>query len=383
MPDEEGEAGPLDAEALTDADALSEDEDVVDEELRRILSEGFRQTPEMPFSQFLEVALYHPRWGYYNRRREIFGGKGDFQTAPHVHPLFGWTIARAVQREWERRGRPQDFTVVEVGPGSAYLMSDLWAYLKQVGQDTSGWKVALVERSDSLRKVQESRLAGKVEATWYREINELGPFSGVVLANEFLDALPFRRVVRRGMEWKELDVIALDPDARQLAWKECEVGDPELAAILPRTAPQGTIIEESPFAARWVRSLGTQLGRGLVLFFDYGDLQEELLETHPEGTLQTFGRHRAGRDPFEKLGSRDITAWVDFSTVLAAAEGAGFEVEGIQSQAETLYEWGMMQVAEELARSQGENSLPAVKARLAAKTFLFGYPTHRVLQLKK
>ena len=369
--------------ALTDADALAEDSDVVDAELRKVLAETFARNPEIPFSEFLETVLYHPRWGYYTRGREILGAKGDFKTAPHVHPLFGWTVARAVQREWEKRGRPTSFTLVEIGPGVAHLMDDLWGYLQQIGQDTHGWKVALVERSENLRRIQQQRLSGKVDATWHNDISEIGKFSGVVIANEFLDALPFRRAVRRGVSWKELCVTARDREARELRWKEREVADAALLSVLPRAAPPGTVIEESLAAVDWVRALGAQMERGLVLFFDYGDLQEDLVEDHPEGTLQTFSRHHAGTDPFEGLGSRDITAWVDFSAILAAAEGSGFENGGIQSQAEKLYEWGMTQVAEELARAQGENSIEAVKARLAAKTFLFGYPTHRVLQLRK
>lgn len=379
----EGELPGPDPEDLTDADALTEDEDVVDSELRQVLAEVLAKKGELPFSDFLEIVLYHPRWGYYTRRREIFGARGDFQTAPHVHPLFGWTIARAVQREWEKQGRPKAFQLIEVGPGSAYLMHDLWAYLQQCGQDTTGWKVGLVERSENLRRIQEQRLAGHVDAEWYREIGEIGPFSGVIVANEFLDALPFRRVVRRGPSWRELCVTANDKEARELAWKERDLTDPELLGILPRTAPPGTVLESSPFAVAWTRALAAQVQRGLLLFFDYGDRQEELVTNHPEGTLQTFGKHRAGRDPFEHLGSRDITAWVDFSSILTAGEGAGFEAGGLQSQAETLYEWGMTQVAEELAQAKGEGSLDAVKARLAAKTFLFGYSTHRVLQLRK
>jgi SAM-dependent MidA family methyltransferase len=385
MPDEEEDQDvpPGDeVEALTDSAALIEDEDVVDSELRKELALSFQKRPEMPFADFLNIALYNPRWGYYNRRRDILGAKGDFQTAPHVHPLFGWTIARAVQREFEKQGRPKLFTVVEIGPGAAYLMDDLWSYLKQIGQDTTGWRVALVERSESLRKVQEERLLGRVRAQWFQDLPSVGEFTGVVIANEFLDALPFHRVVRRGGSWKELCVVARDPNARELAWKECELTRPELAGLLPRTAPQGTILEESVAATEWIRTLASTMTRGLALFFDYGSLQEDLVEDHPEGTLQTFAHHRAGRDPFEKLGSRDITAWVDFSPIMAAAEGAGLEVAGVRSQAETLYEWGMTQVAEEVARSKGESSLEAVKARLAAKTFLFGYSTHHILQLR-
>jgi SAM-dependent MidA family methyltransferase len=366
-----------------DAASPGDDETQVDAALRAELAASLAQRPEMSFSDFLELVLYHPRWGYYTRRSEIFGAKGDFQTAPHVHPLFGWTIARAVQREFEKRGSPANFTLVEVGPGSGYLMDDLWGYLRESGQEPKGWDVVLVERSESLQKLQRDQLAGRVPARWVRSVEELTPFSGVVIANEFLDALPFHRIVRRGSEWRELCVVSRDPEAKELSWKEVDITDPQLEHMLPRRAPQGTILEESPAALHWLEGLSQKMRKGLAIFFDYGDAQEELIDAHPEGTLQTFGKHQAGQDPFVKLGSRDITAWVDFTPLLAAAEGIGFEVDEVRPQAETLYEWGMTQVAEELSRSAGESSLEAVKARMAAKTFLFGYSTHHVLQLRK
>lgn len=359
------------------------DEAKVDAALRSELASSFAKNPEMSFADFLEQVLYHPKWGYYSRRGEIFGSKGDFQTAPHVHPLFGWTIARAVQREWEKRGRPSKFTLVEVGPGSGHLIDDLWSYLKENEQDLRGWDVVLVERSENLRQAQKERLAGRVPARWAATMPDLGEVPGVLIANEFLDALPFRRVVRRGGSWKELCVVARDPAAKELGWKEVAIRDPALLSILPRTAPSGTILEESPAAVQWTTQLSGKLRHGLALFFDYGDRQEELVQAHPEGTLQTFGRHQAGNDPFVQLGSRDITCWVDFSPLLAAAEAAGFEVGDIRPQAETLYDWGVSQAAEELSRAKGESSVEAVKARMAAKTFLFGYSTHRVMQLRR
>lgn len=362
---------------------LTEDDESVEGSLRRELAATIPAEGSIPFSQFLEVVLYHPQWGYYNRRREILGKKGDFLTAPHVHPLFGWTIAQAIEREWVQQGRPEKFTVVELGPGKGYMADDMWNHLVSTRKlDVSGWSVILVERSEELQKIQEARLGGRIPVRWVKSVSEIGPFSGVVLANEFLDALPFRRVVHRAGRWRELQVRKADAQAQHLAFTEVPLEDPKLLPLLPRNVPEGTHLEESPASVAFLSDLAKVMTAGLAIFLDYGTDQETLAYEHGEGTLQTFYRHTAGEDPFVHLGSQDITAWVDFTTVAAAAEAAGFRPDTLLSQAEALWEWGMTQVVDALVQSKGEG-LETAKARLAVKTFLFGYATYRVLQLRR
>jgi SAM-dependent MidA family methyltransferase len=255
------------------------------------------------------------------------------------------------------------------------------------------WRVMMLDRYPRIRGFQP--LVPGVESKWISSLDEPKPFHGVVIANELLDALPFHRVIFSGGSWKERYVVVCDEagpghdepgraqqpqNGASLGWEIGPLSSRSLADGLPRRAAEGTVMEVCPAVGPLMKGLSSVLAEGMVLFFDYGDTRENLLTGHPEGTLETFHQHVAGMDPFADIGSRDITAWVDFTRVIDAAKRSGFSVEGFLPQAEAFYRWGIQDLVRGM---EFPSEVERVRAQLAMKTLLFSYANHRVLSLRR
>ncbi|MGC2289789.1 MAG: SAM-dependent methyltransferase, partial [Thermoplasmata archaeon] len=187
----------------------------VDPVLRRRLRAGAESDGFLTFDRFMEISLYDSGRGFYNRDATRFGREGDFYTASHVHRLFGATLAAHFQQIREREGSPSRFPIVEVGPGDGTLAGDIRASLGRPPFDAASWEYILVERSSAFRAAIEARLGtptpGEVPWRFGPSLGAIGPVRGIVLANELLDAFPFRRLVRADAGWAELGV-AVPPD---------------------------------------------------------------------------------------------------------------------------------------------------------------------------
>jgi SAM-dependent MidA family methyltransferase len=330
----------------------------------------------LPFDKFQELVLYHPTLGYYGRRN-VFGRGGDYQTAPRVHPVFGWTVARKIEQEWNVEGRPGDFTLLEIGPGEGHLTRAVLEYLERERKlPLDGWNTLLIDRFP--REDAFSSLEVKCKPRWVPSLKELEPFHGVVMANELLDALPFHRLIKSAGRWRELYVG--EGTRGNLTMVPGPLSEAKLANGLKKDLPEGTAVEVTTGFGPLFKDLAGVQTDGIALFFDYGDTRENLILRHPEGTVETFRQHTAGIDPFQDLGGRDITAWVDFTRVIDEAKRAGFETEEYLTQAEALYRWGIQDRVSETAK-HGE--VERVKAHLATKTFLFGYGNHHALKLRR
>jgi len=294
----------------------------------------------IPFAQFMALALYAPGLGYYSAGARKFGAGGDFTTAPEISPLFGRCIARQCREVLAACGG----SILEFGAGSGALAQTVLETL--AGLDTLPARYLILEVSADLRERQQQRLAALAPALaarveWLERMPE-APFSGVMLANEVLDALPCERFVVRAGRARRLGV-ALDP--RSGALREVELAEPVpgLPADLDLAAlPEGYRGECSPTLAPWIATLGATLERGLVLALDYGLPRRELY--HPgrsDGTLLCHFRQRAHGDPLRNVGLQDITAWVDFTAVAEAAVDAGLAVAGFATQAALLLALGI------------------------------------------
>lgn len=296
------------------------------------------------FARFMEIALYHPGLGYYSGGARKFGAAGDFVTAPELTPLFAQALA-AQAEEILRLSAPR---IVEVGAGSGRLAADLLAELERRG--TLPESYAILELSGELRARQAATLAASVphlapRVIWLDRLPDR--FDGLVLANELLDALPVHRVVwgseaaphaiaERGVAWAENAFYWRDRPAEGRLRERAEA----LAAALP-LAP-GQVGEIGLAAADWTATWASILGRGALLLIDYGFPQHEFY--HPQrtdGTLMCHYRHRAHDDPFFLPGLQDITAHVDFTSIVEAGAGAGMDLLGYTAQASFLLNCGL------------------------------------------
>jgi SAM-dependent MidA family methyltransferase len=294
-----------------------------------IRAEIARAGGAIDFARYMELALYAPGLGYYSAGSTKLGAAGDFVTAPELGSALGTAFATTVAAELERCGADE---VLELGAGTGALAADMLDAFAKLGRDV---RYSILEPSGDLRERQRQRLARRgARVAWLERLPER--FDGVVVANEVLDALPVARFVKSAGEARALPVVAAGDgfafgpprvDARVAA---------AVAAIeraLGQALPEGYVSEVCLALPAWLGTLGAMLGRGALLFADYGLVRAEYFhEQRTSGTLICHYRHRAHDDPFLYPGLQDITAWVDFSACAAAAGAAGLSVAGFTTQ---------------------------------------------------
>ena len=297
----------------------------------RIRSEG-----PLRFDAFQEAALYDPEGGYYEREGRV-GRGGDFVTGPSWHPAFGRTIARIARR----LDLPD---VVDIGAGEGELLAAADEALRAWGVREQ-FRLVGVERSAVRR---ERALRNCPGATWLSSLEEISfPISGLIVAYELFDALPVRALFFEGERLLER-VVTLGPDGDGFAWglAECEDGAQLLQTLQARGIhlSKNQRLEIRPGATRLASALGERLSSGLLLVFDYGAPVKALYSAAREnGTLEAFVAHTVTRDVLSEPGSRDLTAWVDFTELAETLAGTGLDVAGPVSQSRVLASAGILE----------------------------------------
>ena len=309
-----------------------------------IRSEAASQGGLLPFDRFMELALYAPGLGYYVAGARKFGPEGDFVTAPELSPLFGRCVAEQCREVLDALGSAD---ILEIGAGSGALAADVLSAL--AGADRLPERYLILDLSPDLRERQRGLLTERVPELLPRvhwlDCLPTG-FSGCVLANEVLDAMPVHRFrIDTGGEPLELFVRPADDGRYEVA---AEPVSPGLAAAVQRLQARGLAVDpgyESEINLRlgpWLRALAASMERGLVLLVDYGyPRREYYLADRRGGTLMCHYRHRAQTDPYLLPGLQDITAHVDFSDVAEAGISSGFRLAGYTTQAHFLISCGL------------------------------------------
>jgi len=289
------------------------------------------------FSAFVQIALYQPQSGYYQNPLYTFGEKGDFITAPEMGVLFGQSLARCLQPLVEM-GQQR---ILEIGAGSGALAAAVVAQLQRMRSPCGQYQI--LEPSGALQAQQKQRLSElSADFDWLATLPE--SFSGTIIANEVLDAIPFERIQRVDQGWQYLGVAY---DGRDFYWQPAgEVKPTDLPQDLQNTAAyiEGYTTEIRPLVTGWIHALADCLTSGNILLFDYGYPRSELY--HPQrtaGSMRCFSRHQASDEPLKLAGLQDITAHVDFTQVAETAVGAGLNVEGFTTQSGFLLENGILE----------------------------------------
>ena len=296
-------------------------EEIADKIARRIRAEG-----PLTVAAYMAMALHDPEGGYYARRGPI-GAAGDFTTAPEISQVFGELIGLWCAEFWQRIGRPDRVILAELGPGRGVLMSDLLRAAGAVPEFRRALHICLVEASAVLRAEQERRLR-EAQPQWVSRVEELPDGPMLMVANEFLDALPIRQFVRGTGGWSER-MVAVDPEDHLVFVDGPESPVASLLVSGRRShCAAGTVVEICPAALALASAVGSRLARqpGAALFIDYG-----YFPTAPGATLRALQCHR----PVSALaapGTADLSAHVDFAAFAEAARAAGAEVYGPVSQ---------------------------------------------------
>lgn len=355
---------------------------IVDAGLERLLHEAADPDGFLPFDRYWELVQFAEGLGYYASPGFAFGAEGDFYTAPFVTPLFGAALADAVIAGWESCGRPRPFRVMELGPGDGTLAGAVLERLGERLENPAGWEYGLVERSSFLAEVALERARPVGERAGIRVhrspgIGHGGPFSGAILGNEFLDALPSRRLLRAEGAWRELGVT--------LEGAEVRAADRPLrrsanGPALPAGPAEGTIFEFSPMAEGEIREIADHLSAGIVIFLDYGDRGGDSAPGRVEGTLSAIRNHQPLSDPLLAPGRSDLSCFVNFPRIRESARRVGLVETGFGPQREALLRWGFEARIEEATKALSTEA-ERVKLRLQAKNLLVGFDTFQVLEL--
>jgi NADH dehydrogenase [ubiquinone] 1 alpha subcomplex assembly factor 7 len=329
---------------------------VNDSPLARKIARRIRAEGPLSLAAWTAMALHDPDYGYY-RRRDPIGAPGDFITAPEISQVFGELIGLWCAICWDGMGRPEPVILAELGPGTGMLMADLLRAADAVPGFRRALRLHLIETSPILRARQQQRL-GAAQPVWLDRPEDLPAGPLLLVANEFLDALPVRQLVRGRRAWCER-LVALDPEGNAVLadGPESPVLSLFVAAPLRHDAPPGTVVEICPPALALAATLGARLaaGPGAALFVDYG-----YVEPPRHATLRAVRRHR----PAELLsdpGTADLSADVDFAAFAEAARAGGARIHGPVPQRQFLLALG----AEARVAALEARATPAQRSRLA------------------
>jgi SAM-dependent MidA family methyltransferase len=299
------------------------------------------------FARYMELALYAPGLGYYNNGCVKIGKQGDFVTAPEISPLFGQCLARQCQQVFEELGPGE---ILELGPGTGKLAADILLTLESMGYLPKAYY--LLELSPDLKQRQLATLQQRVPHLLNRIqwLNSLPaqPITGIILANEVLDAMPVHRFcihenaiieIYVGEQQEELCWRYAKPNNEALNKQINMIHQQYLPSVNAYTSEVNLMLEP------WVISLSNCLEKGLILLLDYGFPREEYY--HPDrtmGTLVCHHRQQVNNNPLWQPGLQDITAHVDFTAIAETASKCNLDVSGYTHQAAFLLNCGLLEL---------------------------------------
>ena len=329
--------------------------------LEAYLRQQIEKDGPMPFDRFMEAALYHPDWGYYESKKTVIGRKGDFQTSVSVGPFFGELLARRFL-SWQQSDEPRQW--MECGAHHGQLAEDILQFLtRESGTNSSSIQYLIFEPSAKRESIQRERLkkfGNKV--TWLRTWKDVRKHDkkGVIFSNELVDAFPVKRYA-----WNKPDACwlecAVTVSADGFAWTQVEPDTPpELSWLnhedqtnIERILPDQYVIELAPSADAWWRLAAGALREGYLVTLDYGFTDLDKFSAHrTQGTLRTYDRHKLGDDVLTDVGRKDLTAHVDFPSLRQIGEDEGLETVSLISQEKFMH--GCL----EQALAQGLNPSP-------------------------
>ncbi|MCG3777710.1 MAG: hypothetical protein JW388_0404 [Nitrospira sp.] len=330
-------------------------------ELVAAITSEIAQNGPIPFVRFMELALYHPQYGYYMRqpdevKAERIGWSGDFYTSSDVHPILGRAIAMQARQMDELLGHPIPFTIIEMGAGKGLLARDCLVAIHARQDDfASRVRYVLIERSPAMQALQRQNLAPWLNqpglVTWVEGLDALASQSvtGLFFSNELIDAFPVHRIQIADGQAQELFV-----DYRNGRFEECRrpLSTPALGHYLQRLNqawPEGYKTELNLLALKWMEQVAQRIDRGFVLTIDYGHTAQDLYgPERTNGTFLCYHQQLTGDVPYERIGQQDMTAHVDFTGLATVGATAGLTVTGFTNQMSFLMGLGVEEMIGEL-----------------------------------
>mgnify|MGYP005811468001 CR=1 FL=1 len=294
--------------------------------LKKIILEKIEREWKISFADFMEAALYYPELGYYERQKP-FGKEGSFYTSVNTSSVFGRCLARSFYYVVSELKLPS--YIYEFGAGSGLLASDILDFYKDhFNKFYDNLKYYIIEKSSLLIKEQKKLLTkhiSKVEWLGYKDLKNI---EGICFSNELIDAFPVHRIIKIGEDIKELYVINYED---KLQFYPDDIVSSELKEFVNKNQIKLKLIDRqiadiNLIAAKWIESLSNAIKRGVIITIDYGDTADKLYNPYRmDGTVTCYYKHTQNNDFFERVGEQDITAFVDFTTLIKYAATSNTE----------------------------------------------------------
>jgi NADH dehydrogenase [ubiquinone] 1 alpha subcomplex assembly factor 7 len=308
------------------------------------------QNGPLTIAQYMHLCLHDPADGYYAARPAL-GADGDFITAPETSQMFGEMVGLWCAQAFVDLGSPDEIALIECGPGTGALASDLWRASKALAEFRAALSLYLIEPSAPLRAAQQSALADVgAGAQWIHDLHAAKAGPSIIVGNEVLDCLPIRQFVRTQSDWRERLVGAKD-GALAFGFSPAPAAPEEIPPPLRDAAP-GAVAEVRSGLAGYIDAVAARLhaAPGRALFIDYGAPAPS-----GENTFQAVRAHRSA-NPLDEPGGADLTAHVDFAHVAALARANGLDVAGPVPQGAFLRALGIEARAAALSAARPEKA---------------------------
>ena len=324
-----------------------------DQPLRSLIASHITTAPNqrITFAEYMDLALYHPQYGYYATGAVNIGSEGDFFTSPHLGRDFGELLAEQFAQMWDILQRPTPFTLVEMGAGQGLLAADVLHYLYQHYPDCfEAVEYIIVEKAAGLiaqqqQQLQRLTLGSKPLPLRWSSLEEIpeNSITGCCFSNELVDAFPVHQVMLEGEQLKEIYVTTAASVSDEINFVEVidTPSTPKLAEyfnfvginLLSGAYSEGYRTEVNLAALEWLITVSNRLRQGFLLTIDYGYLADRYyMPGRHQGTLQCYYRHQHHDDPYRYVGQQDITAHVNFTAIERQGELCGLRKVGFTQQ---------------------------------------------------
>jgi SAM-dependent MidA family methyltransferase len=334
-------------------------------QLAQIIIDKIKTEGPLSFRDFMDLALYHPRLGYYTSSADQVGPAGDFYTSVRLSASFGALIAIQLEEMWSVLGK-QPFTIVEYGGGTGQLSMDILGHLQNNSKLYDALQYCVIEKNAALK----SKGRAHEKLSWHESAAELGSINGCVLSHEVVDNFPVHQV-RMGAELEELFVDHSGAAFREIA-KPASESLKNYFKELNVTLPAGFLTEVNLDAQKWLNEVSRCLHKGFVLTIDYGYPGHRLYRAaHSSGTLLCYHRHHITGDPYNNIGDQDMTAHVNFSALCHWGFRNGLHCNGLTNQAFFLLALGLKEQLRLDLEKEGKSPLEAaIQEALITRTLL-------------
>ena len=316
----------------------------INEKILKKLNSG-----SLSFYDFMEIALYNPQGGFYSNIENQFGKDGAFITSHYYGKWLGSVIAKQIKIIFNKMMNPVNFKIVEYGPGEGLLAYDI---LESLIKNNEYLDYILIEKSTHLAKKSRDLLSKFKEKISFSE-NLPDSFEGVILAHEFLDAIPFHILQKTNRGYKEKYIVL---ESNKLKYQLGPLSKSELnehIKEIDKYIEVGQTFEIALDTKVWLELISKKLKKGAVLIFDYGFSNQVIFDkTRFHGTARSFRKHMVSEVSLENVGKSDITADVNFSFIVKNAEKLGFTLNGFTDQSHFCIGGGITDLIEKESKSE-------------------------------